>query len=58
MKLSTPRWWYSRSRRGTGGVVRLLLTPVGWIWAAVTARTLARNLFVKYCRSKVGGLRS
>ena len=43
MKLSTPRWWYSRSRRGTGGVVRLLLTPVGWIWAAVTARRIARG---------------
>jgi tetraacyldisaccharide 4'-kinase len=43
MKLSTPRWWYSRSRRGTGGVVRMLLTPVGWIWAAVTARRIARG---------------
>jgi tetraacyldisaccharide 4'-kinase len=43
MKLSTPRWWYSRSRRGTGGVVRLLLTPIGWIWAAVTARRIAKG---------------
>lgn len=41
MKLSTPRWWYSRNRAGTGGVVRLLLTPVSWIWAGVTARRIA-----------------
>lgn len=41
MKLATPRWWYSRGRRGTGAVVRLLLTPVSWIWAAETARRLA-----------------
>jgi len=41
MKLSTPRWWYSRGRRGTGAVVRLLLTPLSWIWAAETARRIA-----------------
>ncbi len=41
MKLATPRWWYSRGRRGTGAVVRLLLTPLSWIWAAVTARRIA-----------------
>ena len=34
MKLSTPRWWYSRGRRGTGVVVRLLLMPLSWIWTA------------------------
>ena len=41
MKLSTPRWWYSRGRRGTGAVVRLLLTPLSWIWATETARRIA-----------------
>lgn len=41
MKLATPRWWYSRGRRGTGAVVRLLLTPISWIWMAETARRLA-----------------
>lgn len=41
MKLSTPRWWYSRGRRGTGAVVRLLLMPLSWIWAAETARRIA-----------------
>ena len=43
MKLSTPRGWYSRGGRGSGAVVRLLLTPVSWIWAAVTARRLAKG---------------
>lgn len=41
MKLSTPRWWYSRGRRGTGAVVRLLLTPLSWIWTAETVRRIA-----------------
>ena len=41
MKLSTPRWWYSRDRR-VMPVTRALLTPPSWIWAAVTARRLAR----------------
>ncbi len=41
MKLNTPRWWYTRDRRH-GLVARLLLKPVSWIWAAVTARRLAR----------------
>jgi len=40
MKLSTPRWWYSRDGK-TGAVARLLLTPVSWIWAAATARRIA-----------------
>lgn len=36
MKLSTPRWWYVRD--GAPGVVtRMVLTPISWIWAAVTA---------------------
>jgi tetraacyldisaccharide 4'-kinase len=40
MKLSTPAWWYERkpSQRAT----RALLTPLSWIWAAVTARRIAR----------------
>jgi tetraacyldisaccharide 4'-kinase len=37
-RLNTPRWWYQR----TGGslVLKLLLTPVSWVWAAATARRL------------------
>jgi tetraacyldisaccharide 4'-kinase len=41
VKLSTPRWWYSRDRR-VMPVTRALLTPASWIWAAVTARRIAR----------------
>lgn len=41
MKLATPRWWYSRDRR-VMPVTRALLTPVSWIWAAATARRIAR----------------
>lgn len=37
-RLSTPRWWYNRS--GGSVVLRLLLTPVSWIWAAATARRI------------------
>ena len=46
MKLSTPRWWYTRdlgARRGGMPISRMLLTPVSWIWAAVTARRIART---------------
>jgi len=46
MKLSTPRWWYVRhDRQRSGGMptIRLLLTPVSWIWAALTARRIART---------------
>lgn len=43
MKLSTPRWWYRRDRR-VMPVTRALLTPLGWLWAAVTARRIARVL--------------
>jgi tetraacyldisaccharide 4'-kinase len=43
MKLSTPRWWYSRDGRGSGAIARLVLTPVSWIWAAATARRIARG---------------
>ena len=41
MKLSTPRWWYRRDGRH-GRVVRTLLKPVSWLWAATTARRIAR----------------
>jgi tetraacyldisaccharide 4'-kinase len=41
MKLSTPRWWYRRDGRH-GRVARTLLKPVSWIWAAATARRIAR----------------
>jgi len=41
VKLSTPRWWYVRDRR-VMPVTRALLTPVSWIWAAATARRIAR----------------
>lgn len=41
MKLSTPRWWYRRDR-GHAPVARFLLKPLSWIWAAVTARRIAR----------------
>lgn len=41
MKLSTPRWWYTRDARH-GRVVRTLAKPASWIWAAATARRIAR----------------
>ncbi len=41
MKLSTPRWWYERDGRH-GRVARTLLKPASWIWAAATARRIAR----------------
>lgn len=46
MKLATPRWWYVRhdqQRAGGMPTIRLLLTPISWIWAAVTARRIART---------------
>jgi tetraacyldisaccharide 4'-kinase len=46
MKLATPRWWYVRhdaQRSGGMPTIRALLTPVSWIWAAVTARRIART---------------
>lgn len=43
MKLNTPRWWYDRDRRHAP-VQRLMLKPVSWIWAAVTARRIARTV--------------
>jgi tetraacyldisaccharide 4'-kinase len=41
MKLSTPRWWYVKSG-GPAPVTRALLTPLSWIWAASTARRMAK----------------
>ena len=42
MKLITPRWWYVRTGR-SGSLLRLLLTPLSWIWAFATARRIART---------------
>ena len=42
MKLATPRWWYSRERR-EGAIARAVLTPLSWIWTAVTARRIAKG---------------
>ena len=41
MKLATPRWWYRRDP--PGHVARLLLRPPSWLWAAATARRLAKG---------------
>ena len=43
MKLSTPHWWYEREPRHAR-VTRTLLKPASWIWAAVTARRIARTV--------------
>jgi len=43
MKLNTPRWWYVRDR-DHARVTRSLLKPLGWIWAGVTARKIARTI--------------
>ncbi len=42
MKLSTPRWWYIRES-SHARVTRTLLKPVSWLWAALTARRIART---------------
>jgi tetraacyldisaccharide 4'-kinase len=41
MKLGTPRWWYVRCG-APAPITRALLTPLGWLWAAVTADKIAR----------------
>lgn len=41
MKLATPRWWYVREG-APAPVLRLLLRPLSWVWAGVTARRIAR----------------
>jgi tetraacyldisaccharide 4'-kinase len=40
VRLSTPRWWYRREG-APGFVTRMVLRPVSWIWAAVTAHRIA-----------------
>jgi tetraacyldisaccharide 4'-kinase len=40
MSLRTPRWWYDRYPRAS--LTRALLRPASWVWAAVTARRIAR----------------
>ncbi|HET6971660.1 MAG TPA: tetraacyldisaccharide 4'-kinase [Phenylobacterium sp.] len=42
MKLATPRWWYRREDR-VAPVTRALLTPLSWVWAAATARRIAKG---------------
>ena len=41
MKLATPRWWSVREG-APAPVLRALLKPPSWIWAAVTANRIAR----------------
>ena len=41
MKLATPRWWYVR-RGAPAPTLRVLLRPISWIWAAATARRVAK----------------
>ncbi len=43
MTLATPRWWYVRSG-APAPVTRALLRPLSWVWAAVTARRIARTV--------------
>jgi tetraacyldisaccharide 4'-kinase len=42
MKLATPRWWYVRGG-APAPLTRALLRPVSWVWAAATARRIARG---------------
>lgn len=41
MKLTTPRWWYMREG-APAPITRALLKPVSWVWAAATARRIAK----------------
>ena len=43
MKFATPQWWYVRDG-APAPVTRLLLRPLSWIWAGVTARRIARTV--------------
>lgn len=45
MKLNTPRWWYVRDSNHAR-MTRTALKPLGWIWAAVTARRIAKTALV------------
>lgn len=42
MKPSTPRWWYVRYGAPMP-LTRALLKPASWVWAAATARRIART---------------
>jgi tetraacyldisaccharide 4'-kinase len=42
MSLSTPKWWYLRDRKHAA-MTRMLLKPLSWIWAGVTAGRIART---------------
>ena len=42
MRLNTPRWWYVRDSNHAR-MTRTALKPLGWIWATVTARRIART---------------
>jgi tetraacyldisaccharide 4'-kinase len=42
MKLDTPRWWYVREG-APAPITRALLKPLSWIWAAATARRIAKG---------------
>jgi len=41
LKLATPRWWYQS--RAPKPVLRALLKPASWVWAAATARRIAKG---------------
>ena len=41
MSLSTPKWWYLRDRKHAA-MARMLLKPLSWVWADVTAGRIAR----------------
>lgn len=43
MKLNTPRWWYVRDSNHAR-MTRTALQPLGWVWAAVTARRMAKTV--------------
>jgi tetraacyldisaccharide 4'-kinase len=42
MRLDTPRWWYVREG-APAPITRALLKPLSWIWAAATARRIAKG---------------
>ena len=41
MNLTTPKWWYQRDRK-SAAMARMLLKPVSWVWAGVTANRISR----------------
>ncbi len=43
MSLTTPKWWYQRDRK-SAAMARMMLKPVSWIWAGVTANRIARTV--------------